>query len=389
MDISNKLIKRKSARYTISFAIIMVAAFVLDNFLFGPRIKGMLGNYVYPTIMWLLVILFMRLLPGASPGLSTRLRKLINSLAVVCVFIGILGAMIQGMMDGFGKSPFDHSLLGMTVNVISVGTFVAAIELTRSWLMQRHFKHRPAMGVTLIGLLYSAFSIPMAKLMNLEGLKNILEFAGSTALPEISASVLTSYLALAGGFWPAFIYHGGSSLFEYLSPVLPNVGVVSSTLIGTVTPILTLILVQQIFTEEKGYNKARREENHLGWAVGSVTAIVLIWFCMGVFSFVPRVIVSGSMVPTIDIGDIIVVKKMPGEMVEYGDIIMFQLGSMKVAHRIVSVKEEEGRRVFTTQGDAYDSPDADPVTEKAVIGKVVVVIPKAGWITMALRGWIS
>jgi signal peptidase len=381
--------KQKSNRYSIILAVLLLTAFLCDNFVFGPVLRGISGNYLYPTVMWGLLFILMKLwLPGVNPGLSYRLRTLLNWLALVCVLIGILALMVQGGMDGFGKSPFDRRIMGISINIVSVGAFIAATEMSRAWLLQRHFLRRPVMGVALLGIVYAFLSIPLSRMLNLHSLRGVIEFTGSTVLPEISQSVLASYLALLGGFWPAFIYHGGLSLVEYISPLLPNAGIISSTLIGTLTPLISLIIVQQIFTEETLHIHSHRSENQLPWALSGMAAIVLIWFCLGVFSFMPRVIISGSMVPTMKIGDIVIVKKISGAEVNEGDVIMFPLANMKVTHRVVAVEEDEnGRRMFTTKGDANQSADSDLLNEKAVIGKVVLVIPKAGWLTIALRGW--
>lgn len=391
MRLLTPLQKRKSNRYTVMLAVLLLTAFLCDNFVFGPVLRGVTGNYIYPTVMWGLLFILMKLwLPGVKPGLSYRLRILVNWLALVCVLIGILAAMIQGGMDGFGKSPFDRRMMGIMINVLSVGAFLAAAEMSRAWLLQRHFLRRPVVGAAMLGVVYAFLSIPLARMLNLHSLRGVIEFTGAAVLPEISQSVLASYLALRGGFWPAFIYQGGLSLAEYLSPILPNAGIISSTLIGTLTPLISLVIVQQIFTEEAYRVHSRQGENQLPQALSGMAAIVLIWFCLGVFSFVPRVIVSGSMVPAMKIGDIVIVKKIPGAEVKKGDVIMFPLGNMKVTHRVVAVEEDENsRRMFVTRGDANQSADSDPVNEKAVIGKVVLVIPKAGWLTIALRGWIT
>jgi hypothetical protein len=44
---------------------------------------------------------------------------------------------------------------------------------------------------------------------------------------------------------------------------------------------------------------------------------------------------------------------------------------------------------FITKGDANGSPDSDPVSPQAVIGREIFVIPKIGWISIAVKKLLS
>ena len=60
---------------------------------------------------------------------------------------------------------------------------------------------------------------------------------------------------------------------------------------------------------------------------------------------------------------------------------MFRSGAAIVTHRIVGGTAEG----FTTQGDANNVADADPVPRSAVVGKVVFTVPKLGIFIEKLR----
>ncbi|HBI27647.1 MAG TPA: signal peptidase I, partial [Peptococcaceae bacterium] len=103
-------------------------------------------------------------------------------------------------------------------------------------------------------------------------------------------------------------------------------------------------------------------------------------------SYSPRVILSGSMMPVMNIGDVVILHTIPGSEAKLGDIVMFPVGSMKVTHRIIDVEETEEGRYFTTKGDANGEPESDLLAEQDVQGKVVMIIPKLGYATLWLRG---
>lgn len=97
-------------------------------------------------------------------------------------------------------------------------------------------------------------------------------------------------------------------------------------------------------------------------------------------------VLSGSMSPTISAGSVVVTKPVEPASLRVGDVITFSsqgpdaLGSShRVTHRIVAVHGSAGEVSFTTQGDANDVVDAQPVAADDVIGRVWFHIPWLGW----------
>ena len=88
---------------------------------------------------------------------------------------------------------------------------------------------------------------------------------------------------------------------------------------------------------------------------------------------------SGSMEPAIMTGDVIVIKSL--SRYQINDVVTFTNNSGKVVtHRIIEVNDNGGEKTFDTKGDANRSGDDDAISEAQVMGKVVLVIPKLGYI---------
>ena len=85
---------------------------------------------------------------------------------------------------------------------------------------------------------------------------------------------------------------------------------------------------------------------------------------------------SGSMSPTINTGDVIVVS--PTKNYRNNDIITFSGPSFTITHRIVNSNSSE----FITKGDANKVVDQDKISQNKIIGKVVCILPKIGYIAM-------
>ncbi|MEM2906100.1 MAG: signal peptidase I [Candidatus Bathyarchaeia archaeon] len=94
------------------------------------------------------------------------------------------------------------------------------------------------------------------------------------------------------------------------------------------------------------------------------------------------VVVSGSMVPTLQVGDLVIIQGVePGE-VKVGDIVVFQSPaspSEKIIHRVVKIEEryeppDGGKEFwFTTKGDANSGPlpGVDHFPSRNLIGRAV------------------
>ena len=82
-------------------------------------------------------------------------------------------------------------------------------------------------------------------------------------------------------------------------------------------------------------------------------------------------IVSGSMEPTLNVKDLIVVKKTSN--ISKNDIITYIDGKDFITHRVIKI---EGN-TLTTKGDSNNSDDVR-INKSKVIGKVILRIPKGG-----------
>ena len=91
------------------------------------------------------------------------------------------------------------------------------------------------------------------------------------------------------------------------------------------------------------------------------------------FGYGTAVIVGGSMEPTIDFGDKIIIQEQ--NAYEVGDIVTFrsESGNSIVTHRIVEVSPDG----YITQGDTNNARDPE-IGRDRVIGKVIGTVPLLG-----------
>jgi signal peptidase len=92
-------------------------------------------------------------------------------------------------------------------------------------------------------------------------------------------------------------------------------------------------------------------------------------------------VISGSMAPSYQVGDLLYVKSVAPEDVDIGDPITFVMNEDLVVatHRVVDIDEEN--RLFITKGDANKDVDAAPVHFNNLIGVPQFRLPFLGYIS--------
>ncbi len=101
------------------------------------------------------------------------------------------------------------------------------------------------------------------------------------------------------------------------------------------------------------------------------------------------VVSSESMVPTLNVGDIILVRGFDPNAVTVGTIIIFHSPNdwdMPIVHRVIAVDNQGGSIFFRTQGDHNGAPDVWMVPSDNLIGVYVAKIPYVGILSLQLRG---
>ena len=136
-----------------------------------------------------------------------------------------------------------------------------------------------------------------------------------------------------------------------------------------------------------------------------IVAIAVIWIGLQIVFGTSNpfyVVSSGSMIPTLEIYDVIVVEgNTPFEDIQKSDIIVFyspvayekhlkgeNWGEERViVHRVNEIMSDDPKTI-QTKGDANPRPMKNvdyPITEKVYLGKVEYIIPQVGYITQILQ----
>jgi signal peptidase I len=108
-----------------------------------------------------------------------------------------------------------------------------------------------------------------------------------------------------------------------------------------------------------------------------VASLIIVTLLAGVQYNTVR---SGSMAPTIGVGDVVVVVPTSAADIKVNDVIAFRSPSSNVliCHRVISINQTAG--YVQTKGDANEDPDYFVVTYDRIVGKVPLHIPYLGYL---------
>lgn len=77
---------------------------------------------------------------------------------------------------------------------------------------------------------------------------------------------------------------------------------------------------------------------------------------------------TNSMEPTINVGDIVIVKKVKEDKLKQGDVITFTEEGEVITHRITKVETEEIGTQYVTKGDNNNTEDTFKIRYNDIIG---------------------
>ncbi|MDV8002472.1 signal peptidase I [Rhodococcus sp. IEGM 1408] len=153
--------------------------------------------------------------------------------------------------------------------------------------------------------------------------------------------------------------------------------------------------------EDSAQTPPERDESASLWwwvrTIGSWLLLLVLGFVLLALVVVPRVsgaqpytVLTGSMEPSIAPGALVVVRQVPAEELNAGDVITFQPYSGNpavVTHRITGIYQDmSGQTRIYTQGDANNTPDDWALVPEQVRGTLWYSVPQLGRVNVLLTG---
>ena len=126
-----------------------------------------------------------------------------------------------------------------------------------------------------------------------------------------------------------------------------------------------------------------------GWALLGATATLLLAatvpLALGHGSFS---VMSGSMAPAVDAGDVVVAERIAPRQASVGDVVTFrdpQGTGRLISHRVRSLRVDGNTVHATTKGDANNTAERWSAPAGGEIGRVSYRLPKLGYVMVWTR----
>lgn len=380
MEEGNKVIlnRKKSQAASTILLVILVIMYIFENYS-SEFLRSSNFIYIYKPGVWIIIAIAASVLSRKSFMKDIGIKSLLMWWTIFLASVYILINIFMGLLLGFGRSPYSHSLSGIVMNLIIVFSPLIGRELVRNYFVKSFTYKRSKWAIVIISILFT--------LLNVRFFFKDFTNLGSVVLPEFCNNLLASYLVFIGGPLLSIIYLGLIDSFYYLFPILPDLSWIISGVIGTIYPILSIFIIKRVNLfkgkeDEVIHNGGSRK---LSWILIIIISVSLVWFSAGAFPIRPMVIATGSMEPYICAGDVVLTKRVKTLDLKRGDIIQFKRGSMYIFHRIIDIVEDGGVKKYKTKGDNNKVPDTDLVNSEDIKGKVIYTLPKIGRPTLILR----
>lgn len=366
---------------------IMMIEFVLLVFLilniFSIQMKNL---YLFSLILLIPLGVSIWLL-GYEKNRQRFQKDIILNIIIYTVLFQMM-LYIGGLFLGFIQNGYSLSIINMMKNMLPIIFVIIVSELFRYVINVKGQNNSYLIFLSMIIFVLIDVSLQI-HLYDIQTLKGLIELGCVIVLPSIAKNILLTYFSLQFGFQSTIFYRFMMELSIYFMPIMPDLNIYLKSVLSFLFPLFVLYITHCSF----GKKETKIEVHKHG--ITKVVSVVFILFLLfvvgltsGVFHYYSLTIGSGSMMPTIHKGDVVIVEKISKNKIstlKENDILIFEQGNKVVVHRIVEVQEENHVYSFKTKGDNNAHIDDWIVTQKQVIGKAKLKIPYVGYPTVWLN----
>ena len=313
---------------------------------------------------------------------------------IIAMILYIIIYFLSGLVFGFERTPYSKSLISIIKNIWFFGSVVVFQEFIREDLIKNDKKS--VLNFVFMTIVFALLDINISNISNqFADVQSGFIFASTILIPATVSSAILTYLVYISGCKSSIIYRMFMLLPPFIVPIVPDYDWFATAIMGITVPLGVYVYLNYVHINksERLSNREKRKYNPAVYVPVFVFIGLLAGFVIGVFKYQPIAVLSGSMSPTFNRGDAVVIEKLntqEKDNLKKGDIIQFVSGTKYVVHRINDVTNDEyGNKMFITKGDHNNAVDFDKVHLENVKGKVAAIIPFIGYPSVWLSGAIS
>lgn len=334
-------------------------------------------------IFWLLFTLGLFLFYGYFKDRNYLKRSTIK-VVIIITLLYFLTTYLFGFFVGFMPNSSHTNILGTIKNILMFGFIYTAMEFSKHIILR---KNPNKVQIVILTLEYIILNVLiMINGVYLGSSKYIFITTSTLILPTIASEILYTYITYKINYVPSLIQKLALNLYIYLVPFLPSLGNYITSVVEVLVPFITYVEVHKILIYKEKYGIKGKKTLKVTLTIILVSFLLtLVALTSGLFKYELIAIISGSMSPTYDRGDaVLIIKKDPSD-IKIGEVLAFNTSTGIVTHRVINITSSNGVYTFVTKGDANSTKDTYKIHNENVIGTVDYVIKYAGFPTV----WVT
>ncbi len=358
--------------------LILIISYLIITILLSFNYYHLYINTINP--LFFLIIIFYSIYELKKSYIRFKDSNNYNFKMFIIVIIYLVFLFNLGFIIGYARSPYSHTIRGIIKNIYQLVIPIIGIELIRGILIVKNRNNKGL--IFLITLILILLEVNYwALFSNINNPERFFQYFCSTILPLIFSSSVYSYLCYHTSYKLPLIFRIFEIAFQLLLPIYPNINWFVTGSIGIIVPIIIFFLFKYRYFKIKN-NDRKMKSNKFGMAFSIIFAIFLVAFMLGFFKYEMVAILSNSMYPSYERGDIVIYEKINDlelQNIPNNSIIVYTIGNQIIAHRIVDVVEENGTIKYRTKGDYNNAPDSRLVSLEQIKGVYVLHIKYLGF----------
>lgn len=374
-----------------STKLLVLQLITLIILIYNAFINNIFTN-LYLSIFLTIVFVISYFLVGFEKERFNQKKRNIRIIIVLTISLLVIKYGL-GLITGYQYSPYNRTFIGILGNTLSIAYLLVICEILRYTFVTKGNKLNFILTIIIFTLAYLNIT---TSLTSLTSLKTIVILLTTDIVVTLFENIVLTIISKKYGYSGSLSYTLIMNLYLYIVPIFPNLGEYLDAAVMIAFPIILYLFSNYILTDlfkEKVDIRVKNTGAKLIRFIIIMIIIIMVSLNSGIFRYWICVVASGSMEPTIKIGDVIYIDKSYKnhiDKIEEQDIIVFKINGKIYCHRVIQKNVNNDQVLLVTKGDREgQSVDKWTVSKSELVGKVDFRIKYIGLPSVWLKNAIE
>lgn len=318
--------------------------------------------------------------------LSINKRQVLLIITVIALLY-LMAFYLSGIQFGFYRNPYRLTVSNFWRFFLPIAVIIVCTEIVRYVLVaQKDFLTKVLCYVScVIADMLICSNIPSVTSFNV-----FMDLVAGALFPALLSNLLYNYLAKRYGMYPNIVFRMLTILHAYTFSITSGIEESIVNLFKLFLPIIIYLFIDALYEKKVRYALGNTSRF---WKIASaiLTAIVIVIMVGTVmlvsnqFKYGSLVIATESMTGELNKGDVVMFERYDDQIIEEGQIIVFEKRGSMIVHRVVEIEIINGIARYYTKGDANEDNDEGFITDTEIVGIINVKLPYFGYPTLWMR----